>query len=93
MAILDESEFENLLRIQRQMASSIINEAEIDVKIRLLNIIDDMLKGKKKKVQVEQILIEGQLEGFTENDVRQTLQKLKDDNLIVEPEIGFIQKT
>ena len=93
MAVLDESEFEQLLRYQRQMASAIINDAEIDTKIKILNLIDDMTKGKRKKIQMEQLLIEGQLEGISERDIRETLEKLKGDNLVIEPEVGYIQKT
>ncbi|MFH1174219.1 MAG: hypothetical protein V1725_03745 [archaeon] len=93
MAVLDESEFEQLLRYQRQMATSIINDAEIDVKIKILNMIDDMSKGKRKKIQMEQLLIEGQIEGLTERDIRETIEKLKADNLVIEPETGYVQKT
>lgn len=93
MAILDESEFEHLLRVQRQMATAIINDVEMDTKIKILNMLDDMTKGKRKKIQMEQVLIECQIEGINERDARETIEKLKGDNLVIEPEVGYIQKT
>ena len=92
MAILDESEFDELMRIQRQMASAIVNEAEVDNKIRLISIVDSMTTSKKKRIQVESILIEAQLQGLSEREALDTIERLKTDDILAEADPGYVQK-
>lgn len=90
---MNEFDFEELLRVQNRMASLVSREAEVDSKIKILTLIDDLTHGKKKKVQVEHIIIEGKAQGMSESEVVSTIEKLKVDGLLAEPEIGFVQKT
>ncbi len=87
---MDEAEFEELMRIQRMALRSVTNESETDDKIKLMNIINSLLIGNKKKIQKESILIEAQLEGMIETDVERILTMLKNERLIREPEPGFV---
>ncbi len=87
---MDEAEFEELMRIQRMALRTVTNESETDEKIKLMNIINNMMTGNKKKIQKESILIEAQLEGMTETDVERMLDLLKKDRMITEPEEGFV---
>lgn len=90
---MDEAEFEELMRIQRMALRSVTNESETDDKIKLINIINSLLTGNKKKIQKESIIIEAQLEGMTETDVDRVLDLLKRDRLVREPEAGFVSVT
>jgi DNA replicative helicase MCM subunit Mcm2 (Cdc46/Mcm family) len=90
---LDANEFDELLKIQRMMATRIVEETSVDNKIKLLDIINDLVTPANKKVQVEQVIIEAETQGLTESEVMRLLDELKKDHLIVEPETGFIQKT
>lgn len=90
---MDATDFEELLRIQNRMASLVANEVEVDGKIKVLSIIDDITGNKKKKVQIEHIMIECRNQGMSESQVASTLEKLKSDGLLVEPEDGYVAKT
>ena len=80
---MDEAEFEDLLRIQRMALRSVTDETETDGKIKLMNVINDLV-GNKKKIQKESIIIEAQLEGMSESDIERVIDLLKKDHFIKE---------
>ncbi len=90
---MDSTSFEELLRIQNNMASLLAQEAETDNKIKVLSIIDDLTTKTRKKVQVEMVLIEAQSQGLTEAETLRTIDQLVNDRLIYQPEAGYVQKT
>ncbi len=73
------------------MASRIVQEDEVDSKIKLFDIIRGMVTPKKKKIQIEELIVEASLDGMTETDVDRLLDKLKEDHMVYEPEPGYIQ--
>ena len=83
--------FDEILRVQRMMASKVMAEASMDMKINLLEIIRNLVSGKKSKIQVEQVLYEAHIEGISEADALRMIDDLKRDNLIVEVEPGYIK--
>ncbi len=87
---MEPNDFEELLKIQRTMASRIVEESTTDAKIKLYNLISSITTGKKKRIPLEQIIIVAEEEGFTEREVMRTLDELKADNMVSEPEEGFI---
>ena len=89
---MDETDFEELMRIQRMTLRSVANESETDSKIKLMSIINDLVTDKNKKVHKEAVLLEAEVQGMTEAEVERDLKALKDDHLIIEPEAGFIKR-
>lgn len=89
---MDESDFEDLMRIQRLMASRIASESETDSKIKLMSIINDMVTDKNKKISKEALLVEAEAQGMTEAEVDRVIKALKDDHFIIESEEGFIKR-
>ena len=87
---MDEAEFEELMRIQRMTLRSVADESETNDKIKLMNIINNMVTSKRRKIHKESIILEAQLEGMGETDVDRFLDLLKKDRMITEPEEGFI---
>ncbi|MBU1198633.1 MAG: hypothetical protein KKF46_04350 [Nanoarchaeota archaeon] len=87
---MDEAEFEELMRIQRMTLRTVTNESETDDKIKLMNIINDLVTDKNKKIQKESILLEAQVEGMAETEIERILGLLKSDRFIREIEDGFI---
>ncbi len=87
---MEPNDFEELLRIQRMMASRIVEESTTDAKIKLYNLISNITTGKKKRIPLEQIIIVAEEEGFTEREVMRILEELKADHMVSEPEEGFI---
>ncbi len=91
MGVLDEKEFDDVMRLQKQMSSSVIDEFELDSKIKILTIFDEVA-GSKKKIQTEKLLIEAENQGMSEFEVMSTVEKLKKDNMLFEPQPGYLQK-
>jgi hypothetical protein len=84
-------DFEELLRIQRMMASRIADESETDSKIKLLDILRDMKSGKRG-VPKEQVFVEARLQGMMDTEVMRVLDSLKQDGLLAEKD-GYVQLT
>jgi len=72
------------------MATSIAEESEQDKQIKVLDVLNSMLTGNKKKVVTEEIIVECIAQGMTEGEVLSTISKLKTDRLVYEPEMGFL---
>ena len=89
---MDEADFEDLMRIQRMMASRIASETETESKIKLMSIINDLVTDKNKKIHKEAMLVEAEAQGMTEAEVTRVLKSLKDDHFIIEPTEGFIKR-
>ena len=84
------TDFDELLRIQRQIASALTRETETDAKIELLTIIGSLTTGKKKRIPKEAIILEAGTHGLTETQVIDLLEELKKEGIIQEVEEGFI---
>jgi len=90
---MDQTSFDDLLKIQRMMASKIMDESSMDTKIKLLSLIREMVTGKNKQISVEHIIIEAQSEGIQEYETMAVLDELKRDRMIIDKGEGFISLT
>jgi len=86
-------DFDRLMEIQRKTASSIRLESEVDNKIKILDILNSLSGPKGKKIQVEEVILEAGVQGLSESEVLNTIDSLKRDRLIKEPDVGYIQFT
>ncbi len=75
-------DFDEIVRIQNLMASSIANENEVNNKLKIIDIINQ-LTGKKKYVQVEEVIIEASYQSISESSTMGLLDELSSDNVIV----------
>ncbi|MEM4637741.1 MAG: hypothetical protein QXK76_01785 [Candidatus Woesearchaeota archaeon] len=91
MGILDDTEFDEVMRLQKQLASTMMNEYELDAKIKLLVIFNEVI-GKRKKIQTEELIVEAENQGMTEIEITATIEKLKKDGILFEPQPGYLQK-
>ncbi|MBC8500638.1 MAG: hypothetical protein ISS25_00810 [Nanoarchaeota archaeon] len=88
---MDDFDFDRLMEIQRMTASRIRQESEVDNKIKILDILNELTATKGKKIQVEEVIIEAGTQGLAESEVTATLDALKEDGMVIEPETGFVQ--
>lgn len=88
---MNPNDFEELLKVQRLMASKLAEERSFDVKIKLLGIIESLSNSRKRKIQTEQVILEAEMEGLSESETVRLLDELKRDRLIAEPEEGYIK--
>jgi DNA replicative helicase MCM subunit Mcm2 (Cdc46/Mcm family) len=91
MGVLDGTEFDDVIRLQKQLQSSMLEDFELDSKIKVLTIFDEMV-GSKKRIQTEKLLIELEHRGMSEFEAVSVIEKLKRDGLLFEPQPGYIQK-
>jgi DNA replicative helicase MCM subunit Mcm2 (Cdc46/Mcm family) len=85
-------DFDKLMEYQNMLQQRLRKEQQIDRKIELLSIINQLTFGPKNIVQKENIIIEAQSRGFSEDEIEDLLQKLIQENIIYEPSPGFIKK-
>lgn len=90
---MNPNDFDDLLKIQRMMASKLMEENTVDSKIKIMNLLREMAGSKNKKLQVEEIIIEAQAQGFSEAETLRVLEDLLKDKFIMSPEDGFVKIT
>lgn len=85
-------DFEELLRIQRSMAGRIIQESDTDRKLQMMDIINVLVTQRNKRIQVEQIIVEANHNGFSEEEALRVIDELLDLGFLKQSEQGFIQR-
>jgi Mg-chelatase subunit ChlI len=88
---MNPNDFDDLLRIQRMMASKIMEESTVDSKIAMMDLLREMAGSKNRRLQVEEIVIEGRARGIGESETIRTLEELLKDKFITSPEDGFVK--
>ena len=88
---MNPNDFDDLLRIQRMMASKLMEENTVDSKIKMMTLLREMSGSKNKKIQVEEIFVETKMEGLSENETLRVLEELLRDKFIISPEDGFVK--
>ncbi len=84
--------FNELMKIQNQIQKGLLREQELDNKISVLSLINELTSGPKETVQKESLIIEAANKGISEEDLNKEIDKLEKDNIIFEPNPGYIKK-
>lgn len=90
---MDDMDFDRLMEIQRMTASRIRQESEVDNKIKIMDILNELTATKGKKIQVEEVIIESGTQGLSESETMNLLDSLKNDGILERPEPGYVQLT
>jgi len=85
-------DFDKLMEYQNLMQQRLRTEQQVDKKIELLSIVNQLTMGPKNIVQKEQIMVEAVSRGFTEDEVDKLLDQLIKENIIYESSPGHIKK-
>jgi DNA phosphorothioation-dependent restriction protein DptG len=85
-------EFDKLMKYQDMVQNRLRKEQNLDRKIDLLSIINQLTAGPKNLVQKEQILVETSARGITFDQANDLLEKLIEERVIIENPKGFIRK-
>ena len=89
---MDQSDFDEIIRRQNMMLRSVADESETDSKIKLMDIINDLVTHRNRKAHKEAVILEAGMQGIPESEVERVLALLKEDHMIIEPEPGFIKR-
>ena len=85
-------EFDKLMKYQDMVQNRLRKEQNLDRKIDLLSIINQLTAGPKNLVQKEQILVETSARGITFDQANDLLEKLIEERVIIENPKGSIRK-
>jgi hypothetical protein len=89
---MDPMDFEDLIRQQNIMFRSVAQENETDLQIKLMDIINSMVTDRNKKVQRAALIFQAQQEGMSESEADRILDILIADNIVMEPEPGYVKR-
>ena len=87
---MDADEFDELMRVQRNMATRLRSENEMDRKVSLLSIIQGLNPDKRGRILTEQIVVEARNQGFTDDEVDALLTDLESDGYLERVEMGIM---
>ncbi len=87
---MDAGEFDELMRVQRNMASRLRQENELDRKVSLLSIIQGLNPDKKGRILTEQIMVEARDQGFSDEEVERLIDELERDGYLQRVEMGIM---
>jgi hypothetical protein len=80
--MVDKLGFDEIMNVQRMMASRIAQENEVNIKIKILDILND-LGAKKKPIHIDEVVLEARYQNVSENVVLDTLNNLEEDHMII----------
>lgn len=84
-------DFDEILRIQRMLNESTRRELQDDRLSELMAFVNSLIPYNKK-VQIEVIFYACIDRGFSEKEIRDVLNKYIKDQLLFQPEVGYIQR-
>ncbi len=87
----DELDFDEIMDLQRKLASEVAAEKETDDKIEVMSIINDFTTGDSDVVQKEEVIIEAKQRGLNEPKILTIIDELKKDDFVIE-EKGYLKK-
>jgi hypothetical protein len=85
-----EEELDELMRLQRSMATRLRQENALDRKVKLLSIIQGLNPDRKGRILSEQIMVESVNEGFVEDEVDRLLDELETDGYLKRVDQGIM---
>ena len=91
MVSRDRSTFEELMNIQRNVNNRVLQEMRQDQEIDLISMVNE-LTYEDKPTHIEELIVEGQVRGYGEDDVLDTIESMKRQNIIYQPLPGQVQK-
>ena len=80
------------MEYQNMVQNRLRSEQQMDKKIDLLSIINQLTMGPRNIVQKEQIILEAVSRGLSEDEIDDLLDKLIKENIIYESSPGYIKK-
>ena len=90
---MDENDWNDLMNLQRTLAQRIMTESDTDMKIKVLNIINDLNTDKQGRFRKEALLIETRHNGIQDSETQRVIDSLKGDGMLAENNSGLMQRT
>ena len=85
-------EFEEIMSLQRQMASRVVEENELELQLKLLDLINNLVTDRNRQISKAQILTVAEMEGIPEDEAARILDVLERMGHIKQPTRGFYKR-
>lgn len=85
-------EFEELMAFQRKLASMVVQENEMDLQLKVLDIINSLVKDRNQQVQKAKILTVAELDGIPDDQTLRILKALEDLGYIRQSAPGYYRR-
>lgn len=83
---------EEIMNLQRRMASRVVQENEMELQLKVLDIIQSLVPNAQKQVQKAKILTVAEMEGISADDTARILKTLEDLGYIKQVSPGYYKK-
>lgn len=84
--------FDELMELQRKLASRVVQENEMELQMKMLDVINSLVKDRNKQVSKAQILTVAEMEGIGEDQAQRILKQLEDMNYIRQTSPGYYRR-
>ena len=84
---------DDIMRLQRSMASRVVEENEMDLQMKILEIIQSLVPNAQKQIQKAKILTVAEMEGISYEDTTRILKTLENMGYIKQVSPGYYKKT
>lgn len=82
--------FDELMRIQRNTATRLRREDELDRKVGLMTLIQGLNPDRRGRILTELIVVEALAQGYNEEDTNRFLDELEEDGYIKRVDDGIM---
>ena len=84
---------DSIMNLHRRMASRVVQENEMDLQMKILEIIQSLQPNAQKQLQKAKILTVAEMEGVSADDTARILKTLEDMGYIKQVSPGYYKKT
>jgi len=84
--------FEDAMNLQRKLASRVVQENEMELQMKVLEIITSIVKDRNAQVQKAKILTVAEMEGVSDEQTIRILKILEDYGYIKQSSPGYYKR-
>ena len=84
--------FEDAMNLQRKLASRVVQENEMELQMKVLEIITSLVKDRNAQVQKAKILTIAEMEGIADDQTTRILKILQDFGYIQQSSPGYYKR-
>jgi ribosomal protein S25 len=84
---------EEIMNLHRKMASRVVQENEMELQLKLLEIINSLVPNAQKQIQKAKILTVAEMEGISYDQAARILKTLEDMGYIKQVSPGYFKRT
>ena len=85
-------DFDELMNFQRQLASRVVQESEMEMQVKLLEIINSLVTNRNQHVQKAKILTVAEMEGIPADQAERLLKTLEDMGHVYKVSPGYYKR-